>query len=98
MFEIIWLESAISDLTRLRLYLAEVNPHAAHRMARIIIDATVKLKEFPLVGRLVEDLEDFYDLFIEFGSSGYNLRYKLFNKKIYIIHIKHAKELGFYSK
>jgi hypothetical protein len=48
-----------------------------------------------LLGKPVEELEDFYDLFIEFGASGYHLRYKLFNEKIYIIHIKHSRELDF---
>jgi len=95
MIEILWLESAISDLARLRLFLAEVNPNAAGKMASLIKDQISILQKFPLIGKLAKDLEDFYDLFIEFGSSGYNLRYKFFNGKIYIIYIKHSKELEF---
>jgi toxin ParE1/3/4 len=95
MFKILWLDSAVNDLARLRAFIAEVNPNAASKAAKIIRGATDNLQEFPLIGKPVEELEDFYDLFIEFGSGGYHLRYKFFNEKIYIIHIKHSRELDF---
>ena len=95
MFEIFWLESALNDLSRMRKFLSEVNPNAAIKAASLITRATTKLKEFPLVGKPVEDLEDFYDLFIEFGVSGYHLRYRVHSQKVYIIHVKHMKELSF---
>ena len=95
MFKILWLDSAVNDLVRLRAFIAEVNPNAASKAANAIKEATDNLQEFPLLGKPVEELEDFYDLFIEFGASGYHLRYKLFNEKIYIIHIKHSRELDF---
>ena len=95
MFEILWLESAINDLVRLRAFLAEVNPPAASKEANLIKNATIKLQEFPLIGKAVEDIENFYDLFIEFGSSGYHLRYSFFDQKIYIVHIKHTRKLEY---
>lgn len=95
MFKILWLDSAINDLVRLRAFIAEVNPNAASKAANIIRDKTNNLQNFPLMGKPVEELEDFYDLFIEFGAGGYHLRYRFFNKKIYIIHIKHSRELDF---
>ena len=95
MLKIIWLDSAVNDLVRLRKFLSETNPKAANKAAKLIKNATTKLQEFPLVGRPVEDLEDFYDLFIEFGVSGYHLRYKVYLDRVYIIHIKHMKELSF---
>jgi len=95
MFEIFWLDSAVNDLVRLKGFLSEINPLAANKAALIIKDATNKLQEFPLIGKSVEELEDFYDLFVEFGAHGYHLRYRVFHKKVYIIHIKHTKELGF---
>lgn len=94
MIEIVWLESAIDDLVRLKSFLS-AHPTSANKIASLIKNHTNKLQTFPLVGKPSEDLEGFYDLFIEFGSSGYNLRYKFFNEKIYIIHVKHSKELAY---
>ncbi|PCJ25375.1 MAG: plasmid stabilization protein [Rickettsiales bacterium] len=95
MFKIFWLESAVDDLARLKAFLEKASPKAASIAAKLIKNATNKLQEFPLIGQDVEGLEDFYDIFIEFGASGYHLRYRVFNQKIYIIHIKHARELSF---
>jgi plasmid stabilization system protein ParE len=95
MFEILWLDSAINDLVRLKDFLSEINPLAASRSALLIKNATNQLRDFPFIGKPVEDLDDFYDLFIEFGAYGYHLRYRVFSEKIYIIHIKHTKELKF---
>ena len=94
MFKILWLDSAVNDLARLRVFIAEVNPNAASKAANIIKGATDNLQEFPLIGRPVEELEDFYDLFIEFGASGYHLRYKLFNEKSAIVFISKSKSKG----
>ena len=95
MYEIFWLESAVNDLIRLRAFLLEISPSAAANSALIIKNATNKLQEFPLIGKQVEGLEDFYDIFIEFGAGGYHLRYKVLNEKVYIVYIKHSRELGF---
>jgi len=95
MLEIFWLDSALDDLVRLRSFLADVNPVAASKAAVAIITATNKLKEFPAIGKPVDELEGFYDLTIKFGSNGYNLRYRVLYEKIYIVHIKHSRELDF---
>lgn len=95
MFEIFWIDSAVSDLVRLKKFLAANNPRAAHKAVTLIKNSTGKLKEFPLIGEPVEGLKEFYDLFIEFGAAGYHVRYKVISQKVYIIHIKHTKELEY---
>lgn len=95
MYKIFWLESAINDLVRLRAFLLEASPTAAAKAALMIKTATNKLREFPLIGKPVEGLEDFYDIFIEFGAGGYHLRYKVLCEKVYIVHVKHTRELLF---
>jgi toxin ParE1/3/4 len=97
MHKILWLESAVNDLVRLRAFLLEVSPSAAAKIALTITNATNKLQEFPLIGKPVEGLEDFYDIFIEFGAGGYHLRYKVSRAKVYIVYIKHTRELCFSS-
>ena len=95
MHKIFWLDSAVNDLVRLKGFLLDASPKAAVKGALLIKNATNKLQEFPLIGKPVEELKDFYDLFIEFGVHGYHLRYKVLNNKVYIVHIKHTKELTF---
>ena len=54
---------------------------------------TQKLAMFPLAGKPVEMLEGYYDLFIPFAAGGYTLRYRVYKQTIYVIFIKHSKEL-----
>ena len=48
---------------------------------------------FPFSGKPIEEIEGYYELFIPFASAGYYLRYRLHCQDIYIIHIRHSKEL-----
>jgi plasmid stabilization system protein ParE len=91
--KILWLKSAIDDLIRLRKFLIKVNPRAARESALLIKRSVNKLKEFSFLGVPVEDLEDFYDLFVEYGAGGYYIRYRIFKDNIYIVYVKHSREL-----
>ena len=91
--KISWLKSAVDDLIRLRKFLIKVNPRAAKESALLIKSSITKLEEFPFIGVSVEDLEGFYDLFVEYGVGG--IRYKVFKDGVCIVHVKHSKELGF---
>jgi len=95
MYKIFWLNSAINDLTHIRDFLLEVNLSSAKKVTKLIKESTNKLQNFPFIGKPVEDLEDFYDLYIKHGAYDYHLRYKIYRKTIYIVHIKHMKELEF---
>lgn len=93
--KISWLKSAVDDLIRLRKFLIKVNLRAATESASLIKKSVIKLEDFPFLGVAVEDLEDFYDLFVEYGAGGYYIRYKVFKDGIYIVHVKHSRELWF---
>ncbi|WP_367364764.1 type II toxin-antitoxin system RelE/ParE family toxin [Candidatus Tisiphia endosymbiont of Nedyus quadrimaculatus] len=95
MERLVWLESAIVDLVRLRKFIDKNNPNAAKRAAETIKKAVIKLIEFPLTGKPVTNLIDYRDLFIRFGLSGYILRYRIYNDTIYVVHIRHDKEIEF---
>jgi addiction module RelE/StbE family toxin len=95
MQQIIWLDSAVDDLVRLRAFVEAKNPKAAKKIAKAIKKATLKLETLPNTGKPVDDLPSYRDLHIPFGAAGYMLRYKIFQSKTYIVYIKHYRECCF---
>ena len=93
-YTIFWSRSAIRDLQRVRDFLKNISPTAAKKAAEQINQYSQKLAMFPLAGKPVEMLEGYYDLFIPFAAGGYNLRYRVYKQSIYVIFIKHSKELN----
>ena len=92
---IVWLDSAILDLQRLRDFIQPHDKEAALRAVRIIRTAVAPIAANPRIGKPVEDLPDFHDIVIPFGASGYVLRYRIQGDTIFIIALKHCKEAGF---
>ncbi len=90
---LIWLPEAAADLERLRLFLQPLNPQAAQRMARRILEAVKLLKRHSEAGRPVEDPTGFRDLVIPFGGRGYVLRYRsLESGEIVVVKVWHERE------
>ena len=95
MREIVWLDSAVNDVVRLREFIAKENPSAAKKSAEAIKDAAQRLIEAPSMGRPVKDLPQFRDLLTRFGAGGYVLRYRVHSETVYIVHIRHYREADF---
>ncbi|MCK4609297.1 MAG: type II toxin-antitoxin system RelE/ParE family toxin [Gammaproteobacteria bacterium] len=95
MQKVIWLDSAVNDIVRLRQFIVSNNPEAASKAAQIIKTAANKLAETPNIGKPVADLPDYRDLYIRFGAAGYIMRYRIYLDGVYIIHIRHYRESGF---
>ena len=93
-YTIFWSRSSIRDLQRVRDFLKNISPNSSKKAAEQINQYTQKLALFPLAGKPVEMLEGYYDLFIPFAAGGYNLRYRVHKQSIYVIFIKHSKELN----
>ena len=50
----------------------------------------------PRLGRMVEDLpEEFREWLIDFGDSGYVVRYRIGNDAITVLKVRHQKEVGY---
>jgi plasmid stabilization system protein ParE len=90
-----WLDSAILDLQRLRDFIQPHNMEAAQRAVRLIRTAVTPIASNPRIGKPVEDLPEYHDIFIPFGASGYVLRYRIQGDTIFIIAVKHCREAGF---
>lgn len=92
MREIVWLDSAVNDVVRLKEFIAKENPSAAKKAAEAIKDAAQRLIEAPSIGKPIKDLPQFRDLLTRFGAGGYVLRYRIHAETIYIVHVRHYRE------
>jgi plasmid stabilization system protein ParE len=90
-----WLPGAVSDLQRLREFILPHNADAARRAVSVIKRAVSMLHTNSFIGKPVEDIPDFRDIIIPFGSSGYVLRYRIEIDTVLIVAVKHGKEAGF---
>ncbi len=89
-----WLPEAVRDLTRSRDCIRVQNPEAAARAALRILASVRRLRQYPLLGRPVTDLDrpTCRDLFIPFGQAGYGVRYTVTADAIVSIRIWHTRE------
>lgn len=95
MREIIWLDSSLDDMVRLRTFIGKENLLAAQKAAKAIKEAANRLIAAPLIGKPVTDLAPYRDLLTRFGAGGYVLRYRIEAETIYIVHIRHYREDDF---
>lgn len=93
---LIWAQPALLDVQRLYRFLAAKNFDAAKRAVKVIRQAVQVLGQQPGIGRLIEDLPDeFREWVIDFGDSGYVVRYRLDPDAVTILAVRHQKEVGF---
>ena len=87
---------AIADLKRLHDFLATQDPDVARRAISVIREALMKVAVMPERFRPVEGKIYNREAIIDFGSSGYIVRFRhLPNGDITIARIKHQKEDDF---
>ena len=95
MRKVIWLTEAIDDLVRLREFIGYKNREAAKRATITIKNMAKILENYPDIIHPLEDLPDFHDLVVPFGSGSYIVRYRIEENTVYILGIRHSKEEGF---
>ena len=93
--QVVWLDSAVNDLVRLREFIAKHNPTAAQKAAEKIITAAKMLEEHPEMGKPAKDLPMYRDLGIKFGLRGYVIRHRIYEEILYVVHLRHYQESGF---
>ena len=87
--------SAIRDLERLRDFIRPKSAMAAKRAGEAIVKSVQVLGLQPQLGRPMEDLpENFREWIIDFGDSGYVVRYRIDTKAVTILVVRHQKEVG----
>lgn len=96
MSRLIWSPAALVDVKRLYDFLKPKNLDAAKRAVKAIRQGVNVLKEQPGVGRPVEEMDDeFRDWLIDYGDSGYVVRYRVDHQTVTILAVRHQKEVGF---
>ncbi len=94
--QVIYAPGAIGDLKRLREFLRPKSPIAAKRAAETIMTALHVLGLQPQIGRPVENMPDQYrEWLIDFGDSGYVVRYRFDGEAVVILAVRHQKEVGY---
>jgi len=87
--KLIWDHRAVDDLSKIREFIDPQNKKAALNAAQRIIKSANLLLDNPYLGRPLEDMPEFSELFIPFGQRGYVMRYRVENKKIIILRCKY---------
>ena len=96
MSRLIWSPSALLDVQRLCRFIAPTNSEAAKRAVQAIRRGVKVLEQQPGLGRPVEDMDDeFRDWTIDFGDSGYVVRYRVDQRSSTILAVRHQNEVGF---
>jgi plasmid stabilization system protein ParE len=94
--DLIWSEAALRDVQRLYRFLAPKSPDAASRAVQKIRQGVNLLARHPGMGRTIEDLPpQFRELVIDFGSSGYLVRYHHGPHAVTLLAVRHQKEAGY---
>lgn len=82
------------DLERLRAFLASNSPTASKKSAKVLKNALELISRQPRIGKAYTEPNQF-DLIINFGTSGYIIRYELQQELILILAVRHQREVGF---
>lgn len=91
-----WSPTALLDVQRLYRFLASRNPDAARKATRAIRQGVAVLTRQPGVGRPVEAMDvEFRDWIIDFGESGYVVRYRVDPHAVTVLAVRHRREAGF---
>jgi plasmid stabilization system protein ParE len=94
--QLIWTPPALRDVQRLYRFLANKNPDAAKRAVTAIRQGVRILVSQPKVGRVIDDLpEEFREWPIDFGSSGYLVRYRIEVDMVVVLAVWHQREAGY---
>lgn len=93
---LIWSPAALLDVQRLHRFLAEKNADAARRAVKAIREGMRVVAQQPGIGRPVEDMEPaFREWPISFGDSGYLALYRLDERAVIILSVRHQREAGY---
>ena len=93
---LIWSRQALLDVQRLYRFLASKNVDAAKRAVSAVRQGVRVLAYQSRIGRPVDDMPDeFREWMIDFGDSGYLVRYRIGSDAITILAVRHQREVGF---
>lgn len=91
-----WSQPALTDVARLREFLAPKSREAAQRAVKTIRQGVKALGRHPEIGRPVDELPpDFREWVIEFGPGAYIVLYRYDGEQVVILAVRHGREAGY---
>jgi addiction module RelE/StbE family toxin len=89
--KIIWSPLAIDRVAEIAAYIAQENPDAAGNWVNMVFRKVEDLKSFPESGRIVPETENKSIRELIYGN--YRLIYRLEEKKISVLTVRHGKQI-----
>jgi plasmid stabilization system protein ParE len=94
--ELIWSPQALADVQRIYRFLNPKNPDAARRAVAAIRAGVRILARQPEIGRPADEIgPEYREWLIDFGNSGYIVRYRLDRETAVLLAIRHQREAGY---
>ena len=94
---VIWSQAALLDVQRLYRFLAPKNLDAAKRAVKAVRTGFNVLQLQSAIGRPIDDMPtEFREWIIDFGESGYVVRYRIDSELGVILAVRHQKEVGWH--
>ncbi len=90
-YKIVWSPEAIEDLQSIAEYIQRDSEFYARAVVIKILDVSRSIKDFPLIGRIVPELEN--ESIRERFVYSYRLVYQIKTQRILIVAVIHGKRL-----
>jgi plasmid stabilization system protein ParE len=96
MSRLTWSPQALLDVQRLYRFLASKNISAAKRAVSTLREGVKLLGSQPGIGRPIDDMpNEFREWIIDYGDTGYIVRYRVDAVTVVVLTVRHQKEVGF---
>lgn len=92
MSEIVWTETAITDLNRHYDFIALSNADAAAHAIQAIVTSGGSLQQNPRRGAIVDEIAGLRKLIVAFGKYGFIIHYVILENDVIILRIYHGRE------
>ena len=90
-YKVVWSPEAIEDLQSIAEYIQRDSEFYARAVVTKILDVTRSIKDFPLIGRIVPELEN--ENIRERFIYSYRLVYQIKKQQIFIVAVIHGRRL-----
>lgn len=91
MASITWTENALNDIDNIALYISKDSEFYAKQFVEKLINTTLKLENFPEIGKTIRELPQ--SGYREILFRKYRIIYRVEGDKVYIITVHHSARL-----
>ena len=88
MAQVIWAPSALDDIAAIAEYIARDSPDVASLFIRRLMEATDRLQDFPLSGRIIPEIDEPDAREIIYGA--YRIMYRVNEDEVWITGVVHG--------